>query len=37
MKAILGNKLPKDEVEKLSQGMRLLYQLIESHVVADKG
>jgi len=30
MKVILGNKLRKDEVEKLSQGMRLLYQLMES-------
>jgi len=30
MKVILGNKLRKDEAEKLSQGMRLLYQLMES-------
>jgi len=37
MKAILGNKLRKDEVEKLPQGIRLLYQLIESRGVADRG
>jgi len=36
MKAILGNKLRKDEIEKLPQGMRLLYQLIESHGATDK-
>jgi len=37
MNAILGNKLRKDEAEKLPQGIRLLYQLIESHGAADSG
>ncbi|ADM28647.1 transcriptional regulator, ArsR family [Ignisphaera aggregans DSM 17230] len=37
MKTILGNKLRKDEVEKLPRGIRLLCQLIESHGVADRG
>ena len=37
MKAILGNKPRKDEIEKLPQGMRVLYQLIESHGATDKG
>jgi len=36
MKAILGNKLHKNEVEKLPQGMRLLYQIIESYGIADR-